>query len=311
MALTTPPLFLPMRFSVNRAFWERLMDAIHLPYFAAITVLFFLSIRGDRLSAMRRAFLAGTAAVAWAGAVELLQPLTGRSKDIHDFGNGSLGAGLAVLLLAGRAFVRPLESWSRAVLAAGWGAAAVGALLFTLQPAWREGRGICWRMRNFPLLGDFETEDEMRLWIAPDADQVTASNTALDRSMDFASRGKYSLRVRITGPGWAGVRFLAADQDWRGYAVFACEIYNLGEPFSVGLRIDDSGSTDRANRYTGSLPLGRGWNQIRLPLAQIASSPPARPLEMKAIRRVIFFVDGTKERGQAFYLDDARLELNK
>jgi hypothetical protein len=271
LAVTTPPLFIPLHFATNRECWERLMDAVHLPYFAGIAVLFFCALRANRFRQVTRALAAGFTAVAWAGAVEILQPYTGRTEDIIDFRNGSLGVALAVVVL-----LRP-----RLLLPAV--AAGLGLSLWIAQPAWREFRSLWWRASHFPLLGDFESDDELRLWQIPDV-KPDPPNTRLSRSTAFASRGRFSLQIATVGPGFPGVRFLAEDQDWRPYAALACDIYNPGKPFNLGLRIDDSLSTDKSNRFNGSILLQSGWNSVRLPLAKIAVTQ-ARALLYRGNRR--------------------------
>ncbi|HEY2341717.1 MAG TPA: hypothetical protein VGH90_01750, partial [Chthoniobacteraceae bacterium] len=180
MAATTPPLFVPLHFGTNRECWERLMDAVHLPYFAGIAVLFFSSLRAEGMGRISRVLIAGLAAVIWAGTVEILQPYTGRTEDIIDFRNGAIGIVLAAVVL-----LRP-----RLLLPAV--AVGIGASLWIVQPAWRELRAIWWRRSHFPLLGDFESDDELRIWQIPDTEPA---NTRLSRSTEVATRGKCSLKV--------------------------------------------------------------------------------------------------------------------
>ncbi len=89
------------------------------------------------------------------------------------------------------------------------------------------------------------------------------------------------------------VRYLADDQDWRGYRFFSFDIYNPASPFTLALRIDDTHSTDQRNRYK-SIPLESGWNYISIPFAEI-EHVPARSLNMGAIRQVLFFLNGGEQ----------------
>ncbi len=293
--ITTPPLFVPFHFADNREFWERLMDAVHLPYFAGITILVYLALRVECLCLPRRVFVAGTATLAWAAAVEFLQPLTGRTKDIVDFRNGALGIALAICFL-----LWP-RRWVFIVLI------GAGASAFISQPAWLEARGMWWRASHFPELGDFESDAELRLWITPEPAETGSSNTWLQRSSLFVSHGQYSLQVTTNGPGYPGVRFLAAGQDWRPYQTLACDVYNPASPFHLALRIDDAQSIGQSDRYTASLPIAPGWNQIRIPMQEIAKTPSGL-LHLGAIRRVLLFLDSPGGGKRTFYLDHVRLE---
>ncbi len=270
------------------------MDSVHVPFFAGITVLFYFSMRPEFTSRTRRILFAAIAAISWAGAVELIQPYTGRSESIIDFRNGTAGVAFAAL---GLAFPRGIP-----VIAAG----VLAVYVATLQPAWLELRGIHWRTSHFPLLGDFESDDEMKVWIAPDADDNKPCNTRLNRVELHASSGTHSLEVTAVGLGYPGVRYLAERQDWRAYSAFAFDVFNPGEPFDLSLRIDDSNSTNRSDRYSAAIPLNAGWNHIRIPIAQIAGAPSARLLRLGSIERVVFFMDGNNPR--TFYLDRVRLE---
>jgi hypothetical protein len=74
------------------------------------------------------------------------------------------------------------------------------------------------------------------------------------------------------------------------------------------LRIDDTFPATRiTDRYNGAFPMGKGWNHVRIPLAEIQRSANQRPLDLKAVRRIIFFVEMPKAL-RVFYLDWVRLE---
>ena len=117
-----------------------------------------------------------------------------------------------------------------------------------------------------------------------------------------------SVRLRTTPTLWSSIRFLAADQDWRGYEALAFDIFNPAAPFDLALRIDDADSiaNDR-DRYHAAIPLASGWTHASIPLEKIAAGPVGRKLRLDAIRRVIFFLD-TQPEPRTFYLDHVRLE---
>ena len=165
-----------------------------------------------------------------------------------------------------------------------------------------------WRTRHFPLLADFESDDELRLWECSALDERTFMDSAMLASPLHAAHGGHSLLVRTAPAAWPGVRLLCADQDWRGYGALAFDVFTPDEPFDLGIRIDDDASQGGHDaRFNHTVPVQHGWNHIRIPLAEIEHGPHARALRMSAIRRVVFFRDHPTDR-RSFFLDYLRLE---
>ena len=287
-------MFAPTHGDVNLEFTERLMDAVHVPFFAAVAIFLHHLNPAGLATRPRRAFAAGIAAAAMAAATEIIQPHTGRGGSFIDFINGVLGIALAVAVCGG---------WGRGsgrLRALLIGGAALLFALIALRPAWREFRGIVWRARHFPLLGDFESADEFRIWRVSEI-EGDLPGAAGARSSAWATRGAYSMAVDI-GPGsWPGVRLLAGGQDWRGYAVLALDVENPGDTFTLAVRIDDTTSRDHATRYNAALAITPGLSRIRIPLAE------TRPLDLAHISRLVLFLDHPAAPRQ-FRIDHVRLE---
>lgn len=298
-AVAVAALFVPIRFTINAEFWERLMDAVHVPFFAAFTGFLFAVNPTRSPSEQRRIVMAAVLAAAFAGAVEVIQPLTGRNESFIDFRNGLLG------ILCATAWLEARRRHSRAALL-GVVIFALVVCAFALRDAAAEGSGIAWRQAHFPLLGDFENDAELRLWIASGDDRIGRS-ARLQRTSDHATRGSHSLQISTTTASWPGVRFLAADQDWSDRAALAFDVFNPGEPFTLSIRIDDARSKNHDDRYNSALTVASGWNHFRLPLSGVATAPHARRLDLHAIRRVLFFLEDASTP-RRFDLDNVRLE---
>jgi hypothetical protein len=295
-------MFMPIHFKVHEAFWERLLDPSHILFFGGVTWLITatnpLGIVGHR----PRLIAAMVLATMLAAAVEILQPLTGRQQSMDDFRDGCFG-----IVLAGSAMWAPLARRSRAFILL-WLVSAVALVVIGLMPAWQEARGIIWRARHFPLLADFESEDEMRLWIPAGINDLHEMNTVHVRRPEYPSHGGHSLMVQTNGGAWPGVRLLCEGEDWTGYTTLAFDIYNQSPPFDFALRIDDDDAEGSADtRFNRALPLQHGWNHFRIPLTEIEHGPRMRTLHMNAISRIVFFRDHPRD-GRTIFLDYVRLE---
>ena len=293
-------MFVPTTGDANREFSERLMDAVHVPFFAAVAAFLHHLNPAGLATRPRRAVAAGIAATTMAAATELIQPFTGRGGSFIDFVNGVLGIALAVAVCGG--WGRSSGGLRLLVL----GGAAVACALIALRPAWREFRGIVWRERHFPLLGDFESADEFRIWRASEGDGDFPS-APIARSTSWATHGLYSMAVNIRPGAWPGVRLLTGEQDWRGYAALALDVENPGGTFTLAVRIDDAASRDHKTRYHDALVVTPGLNHVRIPLAKTIVGPGTRPLDLAHIRRLVLFVDHATVPRQ-FRIDHVRLE---
>ncbi len=300
LALLTAAFFGPVRVQVNGAFWSRVFDVGHVPLLGWLAAVLFYALPARVQPAARRHLLAFTLAVAFAGAVEILQPYFGRTKSMADFINGSLGAGLALTGIA--AWRRPGRWGWRG----GHAVAFAGALAVALWPAYEEWRGLRWRQKHFPSLGDFENEEELRLWRAQGGSRGHPTNIAFTRAR--ASEGEQSLRV-IGGAGdWAGVNYAAGDKDWTTFRALTLDVFNPRDPFRLFVRVNDNrGGRTLADRFERGFELQRGWNHLRISMAEIERGPQIHPLNMKSIRRVAIFT-GDGEPQRFWFLDRVHLE---
>lgn len=275
------------------------MDAAHIPVVAIVT-LFAWRILPARIVEKRAllAFLIGTAA---AGIAEWLQRFTGREPSWSDFTNSVAGAFLTFLGIT-MWQRRPVLPWRLLYIAY---AAAICAI--TVLPAWRELLAIGWRSTSFPTLGDFENKHELHLWCG-DGRRDAPAGARIRFVTEYASHGEHSLRIETRAHGNPGVRFLAADQDWRDYHTLAFDIFNPGDSFTLSLRIDDDfPKPEREDRFYRALTIAAGWNRIAIPLEEIVSTPKNRRLNLAAIRRVVLFLE-EPEQPRVFHLDYVRIE---
>jgi VanZ family protein len=295
-AICGATLFIPFRFENDALFYILLMDAAHLPGFFALTMFTHRFWPWASPPCARR-LRAASAVALFSIAVEIIQPLTGRSSSLTDLINGIAGTLLAFILLAST------DSARRTSIRIALIPLSAACLVAAFLPAWRESAGMRWRAANFPLLADFEADAELRLW--PEIGEGTTAT----RSAAHASHGQFSLRVSTTPSAtWPGVRLIAGGRDWSAYGTLAFDVWNDGPAFVLTMRVDDDfPHQQREDRFYRDLPLANGWNRFRLPLSEIESSPRARKLNLRAIRTVAFFID-TPKAAHTFHIDHVRLE---
>ena len=300
LAILTLGFFWPVRLRVDVSFWGHVFDVSHIPLLGWLAAVLFYALPERVQPAVRRYALAFALAAGFAAAVEILQPYFGRTKSLDDFINGSIGAALALIGIA---------AWQRTgrwLLRAGHAVSLAVVMVVALWPAYEEWRGLRWRQKHFPSLGDFENEEELKLWRPQGGSVGHPTNASFTRA--HASQGEQSLRV-VGGAGdWAGVNYSAGDKDWTPFRALALDVFNPREAFTLFVRVDDNGNcTKLADRFERGIELTSGWNRLRVPTAEIERGPKERRLNLKSIRRVAVFT-GDGEPQRFWFLDNVHLE---
>ncbi len=265
-----------------------LPDALHVPFFLLlVVVLYGILARGRiRTQALPLAAILGLMV---AIVSELLQPGFGRSRSNSDFLYNLSGLVTGVSAIAAFTGARNARRLSAC------GAGLVVAALLALVPAAHSRRVQTVIEEKFPVFGDFENELEEAAWSA-------SSGTRIERSAEFASMGRQSLRIRSPAGDYAGVRFAGGTRDWGGYRVLAFEIHNPGDEFLLGIRIDDDGGGGaEPRRYAAEARVKAGSNRFRLELESHRDA-----VNFRRIARVVFYT-GIGEPGREYFLDGVRL----
>ena len=292
------PLTIRLDIRNHREFWFEVFDAGHFLLLGAMTLLIYgLLPRGPRPDWRRITFSIAIATIL-ALLTEWLQPLAGRTASSEDLINGLLGITSATVGLI--LWRQPSAWWLRLLHAVG----SVLVLASLLIPALGELRGILWRVDNFPQLARCEDRAERRLWRGLGGSQIPT----VACSADHASEGDRSLRVATSGGPWPGVRYNAGNRDWSPYRHWRADVYNPGQATQLNIRIDDDRDCrEYDQRFNGSFQLDSGWNQLRVPIEDIATGPRERRLRVERVRWVYLFA-GIDDPPRAFFVDDMRLE---
>ncbi len=230
------------------------------------------------------------------GVTELLQALTGRSASWQDLGLDLLGSLLAVVFAAPSR--SKLQAGARQLLQL----VTLVLVAWSLLPLFRVVTDELIGEQQFPLLSGFETPLEVTRWGG-------SASRFLDQQVAYS--GQASLRVELSTHRYSGIGLKHFPGDWSGYRWLQMQLFNPEtEPLQLHFRIHDqqhrrSGNA-HSDRYNTSISLPSGWSQLEVPLAQVATGPKGRPMDLSQVAGVILFV-GKLERPRRFYIDQVQL----
>ncbi|MGM0672649.1 MAG: VanZ family protein [Pseudomonadota bacterium] len=262
----------------------------HVAFFGVLALVLMALPPLRRRQFAQRAVLVLLIILVVGSAVEVAQGFLGRSPSLRDVALNLVGAMAAVSL-----FARP--GVQRRVFV---GLAGTLLVAMLAAPALDLADRAVARAQ-FPTLAEFDTPLEHRRW----------SNG--QPSETIARAGSRSLRIELAPGSWPsfGTHMQRSFGDWSGYGYLELSLFNPDdEPLRLGLSIRDrehfrSGRSYR-NRYATRMELDWGWNDVRIPVAEIRDGPEERPLDLDQIAELaIFALD--LERPRVVFLDRVRL----
>lgn len=294
-------LLMPFDIVSENEFWKRLADVFHVPLFAVIAaVLHMLTVRAKGFE--RALILSHLSAAAFALAVEIIQPYTGRSGSVIDLLNGISGVALSAAVLCAL-HERSLHLVGRGI----WGIVALAVvtdLLVGSAPAYRAYLLLSARERMLPLVAGFDQRFEQQLWSPTEK----SKNTRLALGESPFEQSGLALRVETIPEKFSGAAYDAQSLDISGYSSLSFSLYLEGtEPVSINVRVDDDADcTEFDSRFNRQLSLAPGRNELSIPIDEIKHGPKYRELDLRAISRIIFFVSPLPKPVH-FMLDNVRL----
>lgn len=246
--------------------WKLAWQLGHPLLFFLLLLALVAGTRARDWSLGRRVGLGLAVGLAVGGAIEWLQGLIGREPSLNDLRLDLLGALLGALCCVG--------AGSGAERRLGWGFAIVaGAVLLVLDlrplavavideyRAWR----------SFPVLSDFSTPFETGRWHADGGLRVVPAPGGV---------GGNALRVELRPAAYAGFRLVHFPRDWRGYRELRLRMHaEAGQRLVCRIhdRAHDDHHADRFNRAFAIVP---GWNELTIPLVEVARAPRGRAMAM-------------------------------
>ena len=287
-------LFFPRIAPPRGAAWETGWDFLHVPGFFLITLAAYRLLGEFFPKARRRrnlrCLLAVGIGVFVAVASELAHDLLGRSSEIGDLYRDAIGITLATVAIV---------AWPRAGKRGRW-IVATGLFLgfgFLFLPTVQGALAMKRQEARFPDLGDFSSDDALSVWRAQGNASVSWDET------------DERLEVKI-GPGiYSGVSLWTVTEDWSKEKTLVLEVENPGEPFPLGLRIDDwlTMQSTPKSWWSGEEKLEAGRSRIEIPLSDVVAGDGTRQLELGRIQRLALFT-GKESEERVFFVVSAFLE---
>ena len=291
LLIITPLLFLSGPEFLSKEIVKALFNLGHIPLFV---IAIYLVHKRLPLNNLRR-WLATLAIVLLLGVcIELIQGLIGRESSFHDIYRNLLGTILVI-------------SWLQVPSKRVWLVRGCVSLLvfFEVVAFGLIAADEVKMAQQLPMLADFETPRSVKYWYGK-----------FERSQEFHSEGRYSLKVFLSTEQYSGVTMIRFPGNWSNYQTIKFDVYNPNdETLALIVRIHDvihnHQYSDRFNREIAAEP---GWNNYEFSLKevkaapnQIQNAPNQRLMDMKKIENVTLFVD-TLEMPTVLYTDNWHLE---
>lgn len=244
----------------------------------------------------RQLFIAAIFSLVVGGALEVLQGFTHRDPDLWDVGRDLGGALLTLTWVASRP--------GKCSVAARVGLGTLGLLLLVICGLPLAGALLDETMarRQFPLLAAFASPLELTRWKGN-------ADFALDAGQ--AAAGRRSLKVSLVPRPYSGVALRYFPANWLGFSTLQFSVFNpSGQPLQLTCRIHDQQheerSQDFSDRFNRSLIIAPGWNDIAIPLHEVATAPKDRTMDLSRLRLVGIFAARLTEPRE-IYLASVRL----
>lgn len=226
--------------------------------------------------------------------IEVLQYDTERTPDMADIARDLTGSLLVLAFYP--PFLRQVKQLWRTVTRL-----MVSLLLiFQLQPLMIALTDEAIARYQFPLLSDFSTPFELERWDGAAGMEII--------NLDATPAG-HRLKISLGTEQYSGVGMKYPVADWRGYKTVNLSIFQPDdEPLSITIRIHDAAHEAGADpyryndRFNRRYALVKGWNEIQIALAEVASALSARRMDLSRIMDIsLFSVALAKPR--VIYLD--------
>lgn len=162
---------------------------------------------------------------------------------------------------------------------------AVALLVWSLVPFFAALSDEFSASRSFPMLSDFETPFQLSRW---------ESDVVLSFENDTVRKGDGALRVPLSTARYSTASLQYFPGDWSGTSLLAASVFNPDrEPLELVIRVHDRWHDEHGMRYDDRFNrrfvISTGWNDLEIPVSDIASAPRERSMDLTKIEGLSFF----------------------
>ena len=238
--------------------------------------------------------------------VEFVQGLIGRDSSWRDVGTDALGAACALGIIGWRGIPGLPSLRSRTGQGAALGIALLAAALL-LAPIIEATMAYARRAAEFPVIARFDSPLDLYF-----GHVQHAKSTRGPLPDQWARPGDgMSLRIESATERWPGFVMDEPAPDWRGRHYLNLDVTNPEvESIQLTVRVHDVAHDQRhEDRFNRTVLLAPGRTTVTIPLADIASGPAHRALDLGQVAGIIVFADRTTLRSaRRYYLTSIWLE---
>jgi len=224
--------------------------------------------------------------------IEYMQRLVGRSFDLIDVLFDLSGAYLGLLFFRIHRSQRRITALVKAL------PLMLLILFVVFQPVLKAYRDEIAMKQDFPLLADFESDNELSRWRGNDA--------RLSLQQMQVRHGRFALAIDFFPGKYPGFELHELLGDWRGYEYLRFSLYNSqSSNMEIVLKIYDrqhpGNSYEYADRFNRPIMLQPGWNDVAVKLEDIRQAPGSRTMDMMDIVNISLFLVNQKKPASMYF----------
>jgi hypothetical protein len=280
---------------------KNLIEALHAPGFAAVSVVSYVALR--RKLPVETAILGALMiSVALAFTSEAAQLIGTRNAEWSDIVADVRGICAGMLLVAAAsAHVRRRIGRLFTVLLS---IAALMATFLAFAPSVRGARLLLARAQAFPVIADFDAAWQQEFYRATHGATLAAARSPIhsDTSQDNA------LQIALSAQRYSGLA-LEPYPDWSGYRELSFVAATLdGLEHEIVMRIHDAMHNQQVNdRFNRVLKVGPVPTRYRIAIDDVRVTPSGRSMNLREVAGLTIF-KSTPNGTEVLLLDDFRLD---
>lgn len=292
---------LPLKSVLPPQLLTEITNALHYPSGILLALMLVPLVRRST----QLALIVLAAGVVLFGAIELIQPFFGRECALSDWLQSS--AGFALGLASSRLQKDTPMPFKRLFMMAG-----TAMLIAFSLPLLTKIQLLERHEARFPLISDFETDDDLNLWRPNKYIKVSVESkdgrfaSLADQFPEIAMQNARYARVVYPDNKYPGVTYFTVVKDWRGYRklCFDSRADRAGRSLTVKLN-DATGKGYRRPSWSQTYPNPAQWHTLCLPLEGLKREDGSA-VDLSHIENLIF-VGPEKTTAGWFDLDSVRL----